>query len=1139
MSIEAANPKINATLTASAGSGKTWMLVTRIVRLLLDGAEPGSILALTFTRKAAAEMQQRLSERLYEMAIADDQHLDRQLGEIGLKANPQQREQARRLYEMHQYCDYPVRTQTFHSFCQDILSRFALEADVPPGFDLLENSSLLIQQAQDALFNEAAKNMHGELAQNLQDLLHACEGLSNLEKILGNFLNHRSDWWAYTEGQENPADYAAQILASQLQLDSHNINIDDIYNDFFNQNNIELIKNYAKFLAIHSTKTNIAKADRLICALVEIKDKEKLFTAIQADFIKKDGEPYVLKDSAALRKKLGDDNTDTLLELHSIIPARILEALDKVKTIECWQLNRLWYLCGQRFVDHYQTLKQELRLLDFVDLEWHSYKLLKDADNAQWIQYKLDQQIKHFLIDEFQDTNPTQWQLILPLLEEMAASENQDRSVFLVGDEKQSIYSFRRAKPELQAQASLWLQEHLNAKAFPLNKSWRSSPIIIDLVNAVFSQEDFKPLLENFKTHETHQKNLFGQVVVLPKIITPKKEKPSKEIASVLRNPLQQPREEKSSPYLEEGKQIADAINTLINNKTTTGTDNNCRLINYNDIYILVRKRSHVYAYEQALQAAGIPYIGANKGSFLDCFEIQDMLALLDSLISPFNNLSLAHILKSPIFNASDNDLMMLAERKDKTLWIERLADIQNELDEQHTLVRAYQLLLEWRTLADKIPVHDLLNHIYHQAQLLARYKSASTSSLQARVDANLIRFREMALDLDSGRYPSLMHFLQYLRSLKALPDAPDEAPAEQAESRVKIMTIHASKGLEAAVVFLADTINISRDKSSLEALVDWPVDKNKPVAFQLMPSTKKRDRISEKSLQQQKDIQAREDANLFYVAMTRAKQYLYVSACCPEKGPYNDWYSYIESAVKNIPTKKENEEYLYIESSSPMPAAKDITSTIDAPQETEIPSQLLSTYHKKHISKIIAPSQFSYHTDKESETTADATDDDSLLRGIVIHRILELLSTKDNISDEAIKQIIANERHIDTNDQQIKDWLDESQQLFTQDDLQNIFKPENTLKIFNELPMHYAKDTQMVYGIIDRLIVTDDSVWIIDYKSHQHANAENITQFASHYRGQMRYYTDGIKQAWPDKQIRTSLLFTACGLLFDMETQQ
>ena len=1130
MSIEAANPRINATLTASAGSGKTWMLVTRIVRLLLDGAEPGSILALTFTRKAAAEMQQRLSERLYEMAIAEDNELDKQLAEIGLKADDTERELARRLYEMHQYCDYPVRTQTFHSFCQDILSRFALEADVPPGFDLLESSSLLIQQAQDALFNEAAKNMQGELAQQLQQLMQACDGLYNLSKILNNFLDFRSDWWAYTEGQQTPCAYATEQLAQQLQLDNSNLDGDGIYADFF-KHYINDIKTYARLLAQHGTKTNLGKAQRIADALADEVYNEAVFNSVACELIKKDGAPYALKDSAALRKKLGDDNADQLLELHPLIAGRILDTQDKINRIKTLELNRLWYQCGERFVEHYQNLKQELRLLDFTDLEWHSYKLLKDAENTQWIQYKLDQQIKHFLIDEFQDTNPTQWQLILPLLEEMAASEHTDRSVFLVGDEKQSIYSFRRAKPELQAQAARWLEQHLNAKAFPLNKSWRSSPVIIDAVNRVFETEKYQSLIRDFKAHETHRQDLYGKVVLLPEIRSEKNAPEDEEQELVLRNPLLQPREEKSSLYTLEGQQIARAIRELINNKATTGPEDNARLIDYNDIYILVRKRSHVAAYEEALQQAGIPYIGANKGSFLDCLEIQDMLALLDSLISPFNNLSLAQVLKSPIFDASDNDLITLASLDNTPLWIERLAILQDELPEPHTLRRAHDYLQQWRALADKIPVHDLLNQIYADSQLLMRYQAASPESLKPRVEANLIRFMELALDLDSGRYPSLMHFLQHLRSLKALSDAPDEAPAEAAESRVKIMTIHASKGLEAPVIFMADTINIEKDRSSLSTLVDWPVDQPRPCAFQLIPSTKNRDRISSEKLEWQKKVQERENANLLYVAMTRARQYLYISACRPERGSLNNWYQDISAALNHDDNE---DDILQLQSEFPMPSCPPRETATQTDKPINLDKRLFSTHNIQYSGNIIAPSQFNEQPDEASKTAT--LDEDAMLRGIGIHRLLELINTRAEIDDQQLIQIVSAELQLSADNDQLTDWLNEVRELLDNAQLKAVFYPQNSSRVWNEIPIHYPRKNKMVYGIIDRLIVTDDCAWIIDYKSHQHAQEDTLAAIAQSYQKQMQYYAVGIKKAWPDKAIRASLLFTACGLLQDME---
>jgi len=1116
MSLQASNPNINATVSASAGSGKTWMLIARIVRLLLEGNEPGGILAMTFTRKAAAEMQQRLAERLYELATVDDTQLNRLLTELGVEADETHCKQARTLYEFHQYCDFPVRTQTFHSFCQDILARFPLEADVPPGFDLLENSSLLIQQARNALFNEAALDMDAPLAMNLQAFTSACDGLSNMRKSLDSFLGHRSDWWAFTETARHPCAYATKILQQQLDYDSET----DPVKEFFNEHTLEQLKIFAPLLAKNPTKTNIKHADEIASCLTEEKLDHVIFSRISQCFLTKKNEPLSRKDSKTLRTKLKED-ADHFLELVEILPAKILHTFDQLNKQKTFELNRLWYLCGERFVFHYQKLKQELRQLDFTDLEWKTYTLLQHSDNAMWIQYKLDQRIDHFLIDEFQDTNPTQWNLILPLLEEMAASEQQrPRSIFLVGDEKQSIYSFRRAKPELQAQAAHWLQKHLNAQAFPLNKSWRSSPAIIDTVNAVFQQDEFKPLLPSFSTHETHKETLPGKVELLPLIKQPEKEKVDESAAIVLRNPLQQPREDKPSIYLQEGKQIAASIRQMLDQHMAVGEADDARPISYDDIFILVRKRSHLGDYEQALRELGIPYLSANKGTLMDCLEISDMVALLDTLLTPFNNLALAQVLKSPLFDASDDHLMQIATHKGDALWIHRIAELHNELPSDHPVHRAHVCITRWRSLVDKIPVHDLLDRIYSEANVLNRYHSASPDSLKPRVQANLIRFLELALALDSGRYPSLMYFLQYLRSLKTLAaDAPDEAPMETDESRVRIMTIHASKGLEAPVVFLADAINSLKDRSSYSVLVDWPVEKRHPEIFQLISSSAHRDSVSRKNVERQKIIQQREDANLLYVAITRAKQYLFVSACLPEKKPYLDWYNNIRTGVESIGEEVNEGHWLYQQGE-----LQQLTAEISQSDEEN------SAINPQLTQKITPPSP-AYQIISPSKTALFnddlGGDEDGLIRGIAIHRCLDLLTRQNPFSTGSVLQTLSAELGLSMDDDLLKSCLKEAETCISSDNLKLIFQPQAETRIYNELPIQYKHQQQIVLGVIDRLIVNADEALIIDYKSHIQASADNKSHLLEQYQPQMQLYANGIQQAFPDKIVKAALLFT------------
>ncbi len=1133
MSLQAANPYINATVTASAGSGKTYMLVTRILRLLLEDTPPGSILALTFTRKAAAEMQQRLAERLYQLATADDTQLIKLLSELDLDSSYQQK--ARALYEAHQYCDYPVRTLTFHSFCQDLLARFPLEADVPPNFDLLESSDLLIQQARDALFNDATLDMQGELSSHLQQLSKLCGGLFNLEKVLNNFLQHRSDWWAYTDKTEadNKAEYASQKLSQSLKFNADTDPIEQFFNDLM----IQKILEFSKLLGLAAGKKNLEFAERLSGWLVKTPKDSKNFQLIRACFLTQKNTPLARKDTAALRKKLGDDDADRFLELHEIISNKILDTLDQINKQQCWQLNHHWFYCGEKFIEHYQTLKTQQRLLDFTDLEWRSFKLLQDSDNALWIQYKLDQQIQHLLIDEFQDTNPTQWQLILPLLQEMAAAEpQQHRSVFLVGDEKQSIYSFRRAKPELQQQASDWLKQNLNAQDFPLNKSWRSSPAIINTVNAVFSQDEFLINLPTFIKHETHHQNLPGKVEALP--LWNISDVQENTEATYCRHPLKEPRAESSGIHQYEARQIAEHIKQLIDNKTTVEENNRHRPLNYNDIFILLRKRAHVADYERALRDAGIAYLGTNRGTFLSCLEIQDMEALIDTLLTPFNNLALAQVLKSPLFSATDDDLQLLAAPKLKGHWFERLNLLSDELHDQHPLYRAWFYLNEWRTLTDKIPVHDLLDKIFAQSDCLERYKRSTPEPLQARVQANLTLFLEMALNLDSGRYPSLSHFLFYLRSLKNTPsDAPDEAPMETREPRVRIMTIHASKGLEALVVYLADTINVAKDRSSLSTLVDWPVENKQPAHFQLVPPSKSQDSITQSLTKKIKESQKKEDANLLYVAITRARQYLFISGCQPDKGPFTNWYQPVFTALQSLTDNTDDKLLSYMYGEQVNFASSETLPTEDSKATIDIDTALTKKIPRITQSEtMIAPSRVKSETVSTNQSGSESTTQNAQLRGIAIHRMLELLCEDSYLSEDDVLQKIIFEMHLSQNNE-LKNWLAIAINNFQHRDLQFIFSPHDALKVYNECPIQYQKDKHLIYGIIDRIIVTDNNVIIVDYKTHQHAKKNNLREISQEYQQQMRFYADGIKPLWPGKKIKAVLLFTECAELYSVET--
>ncbi len=442
----ALDPHHSVAVTASAGSGKTWLLVSRVLRLLLEGQPAGGILALTFTRKAAAEMRERVNERLRALAYADTVNAAAELERLGLAATPQNLQRARSLYHSLLFDPFPLRAMTLHAFCQDLLSRFALEAGVAPGFALAENEGGLFRRAWRRLLAELHQYPEGTPALALRQLIAMGYGEQALEDLLYSFLAHRADWWAYVEGEAEPLAYAATCLQTALGLDGtapgggQDGSLDG---DAFNARLKILLRWLHQVDGIRYIKT--ARVEDALNS-----DGDTRYQALIDALFRKDGEPYKFQLAKAKRDRLSDAQVEHFEESHR-------EVVHAVK--QCRE-RRLCEACLERTSAALQLGVAALRALDaeldidqaltFADLEWRSYLLLRGPGNAEWIRYKLDQKIDHLLIDEFQDTSPTQWRLLLPFLEEMAAGDaGRSRSVFIVGDAKQSIYGFRRANPEL------------------------------------------------------------------------------------------------------------------------------------------------------------------------------------------------------------------------------------------------------------------------------------------------------------------------------------------------------------------------------------------------------------------------------------------------------------------------------------------------------------------------------------------------------------------------------------------------------------------------------------------------------------------------------------------------------------------
>lgn len=1113
--LNAADPRRSAAVMASAGTGKTWLLVTRLIRLLLDGARPDGLLAVTFTRKAAAEMQQRLLQRLRDLAECDAAALDRELTQIGALLDSDTRNRAQRLYEELLFNAQPLRITTFHAFCQELLRRFPLEADVPAGFEVLETNGVLTEAAWDALFTEATLAPDGALAQSLDILFAQCKSLHNTRTALLEFLAHRGDWWAFSIEAEDSDGFTTDYLRQEFGIDP----TCDYASQFLDENTRDRLHEFATLLDKHATPTNAKHATAIHQALsLQQPDLDRV-ALLRFALLTNDGLPRARKASGAQEKSLGSAGQTRFLALHDELCARLIDLNDRLRRVANFKLSAAWIAAGLRLLTHYQRLKLERRQLDFADLEWKTYCLLTQSGNAHWIQYKLDQRIDHLLVDEFQDTNPTQWRLLLPLLEEITAgSSERARSLFLVGDAKQSIYRFRRADARLLQYAADWLHEQTGAAIHDLDKSRRSAPAIMHCVNTVFASGPLHERLAHFHPHDTYLDSEWGRVEVLP----PPEIPPAVEAQSGLRNPLQSPRPEPGDTQHDlEAQAIATRIAQLIAQRISVSDSQGVRPLGYQDIIILLRRRTHAEAYERALRTAGIPYLGAARGALLESLEIRDLVALLNVLIVPYDDLSLAQVLRSPLFAASDDDLMQLS--RDHGAWTDRLDRLGPTLATDSPLARAARLLARWRELAGVLPVHDLLDRIYSEGNVPARYVAAFPAALRPRVRANLTRFIELALAVDSGRYPSLAHFLARVRDLRAsTQDAPDEAPPP-AGARVRLMTIHAAKGLEAQVVFLADTGPQSSRGKAFQALVDWPAAAERPLHFLLTGSKEMLDSVSRARLAEQLAAEQREEANLLYVALTRAKRLLVISCAGIGKDP-DSWYSLIKTAL-TTDALLEADGTLVIESGS-TPAAAPLTPN------TTTAAVIIDPRLGRAIANIrkdieIAPSQ-------RAQDAQETGDEDSRLRGRAIHRLLELLcQTAIDGDTRVIVPRVAAELDLHPNDPELRLWWEEAQALVTDPRHRALFDASQLSAAYNEIPIQYRDGERRVFGIIDRLVRHGNQVTVIDYKTHIAATPDCLAALAEPYREQLRLYAQGVRALWPDVEVSTALLFTRCRALY------
>ncbi|MGC2165378.1 MAG: UvrD-helicase domain-containing protein [Gallionella sp.] len=1069
----ALDPTRSFVVEACAGSGKTWLLVSRIVRLLLDGAEPSQILAITFTRKAAQEMQARLQQWLRELALGDAPLVHQFFAERGIpELTEEQLQCARSLYSSVLLAQPAVTISTFHGWFMQVMQRAPLNAGVMHGMSLLERAGAEQEEAWEELLEQMRKQPAGATARYMQWLFEEC-GLFNTRTLLFNFVGKRAEWWAYTQGQQDALSFALDNLRTGLEVD---LSFDPVTDWGQRGNSEEVLFAFVRQLANNGTDTQAAKASEMERAWTDTKPEAR-FDALHPLLYTQADEPRSFKPTK--RQDAG---------AFPVTREALFDSLQQVRDIrteqQAYRLNQAVLHCGAAFLARYQALKAQKQQMDFSDLEWQLCRLLQQSEHAETMQYKLDSRYRHVLLDEFQDTNPLQWQILRAWFDAAVAVESRP-SVFVVGDPKQSIYRFRRADARLFGVARVYLQEHFNAGALGNSLTRRNSQPVVDAVNAVFREQ---PDGFEFVEHQTHQTELPGQVLVLPlQMAEQSRQDAAEDVPLVLRNPLTTRRDEaEEGARHKEAEQFAAFLQTIASDWAVSeqGTQRRAR---YADIMVLVRSRTHLQVYEAALRAKHIPFISSRRGGLLDTLEADDVQALLMFLITPFADLQLAQVLRTPIFACSDVDLMRLATGED-TNWWQRLQHLDSP---SPALQRAASLLKNWLTLADKLPVHDLLDRIYFEGDVLARYSAVLPLEMRAKVTANLHALMEISLSVDAGRYPSLPRFLQELRELRdSSDDAPDEGKLGTAGDAVRIYTVHESKGLEEPIVWLLDANAANIDRDGNDVLLSWPTHESQPLHFSVYTNHASRGKKRAALFEQDAAQQAREEMNLLYVAMTRARQALIVSGS--SKGEEKEankkqpsWYGRIAAAV----SQRAN--------------SSSMSSMLSTATQTVAGAAVLSSKSLIVLPPVVPAGKRSARSTVQQQ------------RGIWLHALLQHYTEGTN-GVAAIMQRLA----IPADEMELL--LQHTRHLTSLPELARFFDAKLYRSACNE--MAYV-NMQGELKRIDRLVEFEDEVWVLDYKLGDREDA-------ARYRVQLAEYQRAMQQVYVGKTVHCALLYADGSLL-------
>ena len=856
----ACDPARSVAVEACAGAGKTWMLVSRILRALLDGAPPQDILAITFTKKAAGEMRERLQQAVAEWSSQGDDELCAALVMRGLNEAAARAlvPAARGLRERLRQHGRPVQLRTFHSWFAALLRGAPLsvlqELGLPPQYELQEDDSAILQRLWPRFYAALAQDesARADFFASVADI-----GRHQTLAALRNAVAKRVEFqWADSAGA---VDGAVRPLAEQMP-DWAGAGDDPV---------AWLVRGErfrAELLAAAAALGGLAKAKKAETAARELEQ------AVSAG----EGSAAIaaLTTAKGTPRKLGEqaDALPTVQAAH----ARIEEALQAERQQRAWVHHQRLARLTRVLLGALADLKRERGWVDMNDVEGAARRLLGDAELSGWLQQRLDARVRHLLVDEFQDTNPLQWQALYGWLSAYAgAGPGQAPSVFIVGDPKQSIYRFRRAEPQVFRAAQAFVVQGLGGSLLACDHTRRCAIAVVDAVNtamqrAVDAGEYGEAVGAAFRPHTTASAEA-GAVLSLP--VVPREARAHAEAGDPVawRDSLATPRHLAEDLMSErEARQAADWIADQI----AAGR------LRADEVMVLARKRERLGWMHEALRERGIASEQPEKLDLAEAPAVQDLIALIDALVSPGHDLSLARALRSPIGGWGDEDLAALAAAVRAAgagaRWWPVLQNAAGSAEAPPLWRDTATRWRAWREALLNLPPHDALSFVFRDGDLPARYLRAVPPAQRAATLAQLQALLAQALDHEGGR------FLSAYRFVRALKAGGTPLPPVATPGAVRLLTIHGAKGLEADTVLLLDTDAAPARAETMGVLVDWPGEAPQPRRFVFLASEKSAPLCAQALLDAERRARSLEELNALYVAMTRAGRRLVVSSFEP-----------------------------------------------------------------------------------------------------------------------------------------------------------------------------------------------------------------------------------------------------------------